>query len=164
MPLWYKDVPRTSVGTGSPSQYDHAMSPTAAPGTGSMSPNIGSSDSSGSLQKTGGPHDLALLYIIFTFGALTDMNLPAAPDNPLANHYHDLTKVALNLEGVLDRPPSVATVQVLALMGIYEGLRNGENSIESTWALMGMSTKLAQSVCICSTSCTIFLTCHGLDS
>ena len=31
-------------------------------------------------------------------------------------------------------------------MAIYEGIRSGENSIESTWALMGLACKLAQSV------------------
>ncbi|KAG7095619.1 hypothetical protein E1B28_006343 [Marasmius oreades] len=97
-------------------------------------------------KHSGGAHDLALLFVIFCFGALTDILLPAAPENSVAEHYYDLTKVALTLEGVLDRPPSVATVQSLSLMAIYEGLRSGENSIESTWALMGMATKLAQSI------------------
>ena len=31
-------------------------------------------------------------------------------------------------------------------MAIYEGICSGENSIESTWALMGLACKLAQSV------------------
>ena len=48
--------------------------------------------------------------------------------------------------GVFERPPSVTTVQALSLMAIYEGIRSGENSIESTWALMGLACKLAQSV------------------
>ncbi|RDB28185.1 putative transcriptional regulatory protein C1F7.11c [Hypsizygus marmoreus] len=94
----------------------------------------------------GGAHDLALLFVIFCFGALTDMSLPPAPDNPEADHYYQLTKAALTLEPVLDRPPSVATVQTLSLMAIYEGLCSGENSIESTWALMGLATKLSQSI------------------
>jgi len=48
--------------------------------------------------------------------------------------------------GILDRPPSVATVQTFSLMAIYEGLCSGENSIESTWVLFGLATKLSQSV------------------
>jgi hypothetical protein len=48
--------------------------------------------------------------------------------------------------GILDRPPLVATVQALSLLAIYEGMSGGENSIESTWALMGLAVKLAQSV------------------
>ncbi|KAH7882993.1 hypothetical protein F5I97DRAFT_1815347 [Phlebopus sp. FC_14] len=92
------------------------------------------------------PHELALLFVIFCFGALTDPTLPPAPDNDEANMYSKLTRAALNLEPVLDRPPSVATVQTLALLAIYQGLCSGENSIESTWAIFGLATKLAQSV------------------
>jgi hypothetical protein len=96
----------------------------------------------------GGAHDLALLFVIFCFGALTDMELPAAPDNVEAEQFYQLTKASLTLEPILERPPSVATVQTLSLMAIYEGLCSGENSIESTWTLMGLATKLAQSVAI----------------
>ena len=95
----------------------------------------------------GGPHELALLFMIFCFGALTDMTLPPAPDNPVCDKFYEITKMALSLEPILERPPSVSTVQTLALMGIYEGLKSGENSIEATWTLMGMASKLAQSVC-----------------
>ena len=98
----------------------------------------------------GGAHDLALLFVIFCFGALTDMELPAAPDNVEAEQFYQLTKASLTLEPILERPPSVATVQTLSLMAIYEGLCSGENSIESTWTLMGLATKLAQSVAIFS--------------
>jgi hypothetical protein len=48
--------------------------------------------------------------------------------------------------GIFERPPSVTTVQAISLMAIYEGICSGENSIESTWALMGLACKLAQSV------------------
>ena len=91
-------------------------------------------------------HELALLFVVFCFGALTDPNLPPAPNNAEASMYYQLTRASLNLEPVLDRPPSVATVQTLSLMGIYQGLVADENSIESTWALMGLACKLAQSV------------------
>ncbi|KAJ7701867.1 fungal-specific transcription factor domain-containing protein [Mycena rosella] len=112
----------------------------------------------------GTAHDLALIYVIFCFGALGDAALPfpmshnsssGAADDVLpagasgphdAEYYYRLTKAALTLEPVLEGPPSVATVQTLALMGIYEGLCAGENSIESTWAIFGLSTKLAQSI------------------
>lgn len=126
LPLWYPEAANhTSPGY---TQLASSSSVTATP-------------------TRGGAHELALLFVIFCFGALTDMNLPAAPDNDLAEKYYTLTKAALTLEPILERPPSVATVQTLSLMAIYEGLKSGENSIESTWALMGMATKLAQSVC-----------------
>uniref|UniRef100_A0A0W0F0V7 Zn(2)-C6 fungal-type domain-containing protein n=1 Tax=Moniliophthora roreri TaxID=221103 RepID=A0A0W0F0V7_MONRR len=168
LPMWYSEAPRPAVAPAviSPHQKpDHTTTPPVSgmgmgtmngvspPATNPLPPaDIGmadgtSSTNNGAHGKHGGSaHDLALLFVIFCFGALTDMNLPAAPGNTLAEHFYDLTKVALALEGVLDRPPSVATVQTLSLMAIYEGLRSGENSIESTWALMGMATKLAQSI------------------
>ncbi|KAJ3746408.1 hypothetical protein DFH05DRAFT_1394703 [Lentinula detonsa] len=128
LPMWYAEAPRPAV----------------APSLNVSGTPLG--DRSVDTPLLASAHDLALLYMVFCFGALTDVNLPAAPDNMQSEHYYDLTKVGLNLEGLLDRPPSVSTVQALSLMGIYEGMRSGENSIESTWALMGMATKLAQSV------------------
>lgn len=133
LPLWYQEAPKPTSGSTSPSQS--LVSPLSSE---ISPPNVS--------PAKGGAHELALLFVIFCFGALTDISLPPAPDNPDANQYFQLTKAALTLEGVLDRPPSVSTVQTLALMAIYEGLCSGENSIESTWALMGLSTKLAQSV------------------
>jgi hypothetical protein len=94
----------------------------------------------------GSAHDLALLFIIFCFAASTDISLPPAPDNPVTDKFYKLTCAALTLESVLNRPPSVSTVQTLSCMAIYQGLVSGENGIESTWALYGLSTKLAQSV------------------
>ncbi|KDQ56828.1 hypothetical protein JAAARDRAFT_36304 [Jaapia argillacea MUCL 33604] len=94
----------------------------------------------------GGPHDLALMFVVFCFGALTDPSLPPAPDNEEADFYYQLSRAAMNLEPVLEKPPSVATVQTLSLMGIYRGMCAGENSIESTWAMFGLATKLAQTI------------------
>jgi hypothetical protein len=93
----------------------------------------------------GGAHELALLFIVFAFGALTDISLPPLPDNPEAERYYGLTCTALALEPVMDRPPLVSTVQTLSLMAIYQGLL-GEHNLESTWTIFGMATKLAQSV------------------
>jgi hypothetical protein len=45
------------------------------------------------------------------------------------------------------------------MMGIYQGLCNGENNIESMWALFGLSTKLAQSVIMLP----LYLLRHSLD-
>lgn len=135
LPQWYQQASRPSTARPSSSSLGTALTE-------------GGTSYTQSVPVKGGAHDLALLFVIFCFGALTDMNLPAAPDNMLAEQYYNLTKASLSLEPVLERPPSVATVQTLSLMAIYEGLRSGENSIESTWALMGMATKLAQSVSV----------------
>ena len=72
------------------------------------------------ISETASPHDLALLFVLFCFGALTDPVLPAAPHNFEASQYFELTKAALNLVPILDGNPSVATVQALSLMGIYQ--------------------------------------------
>ncbi|TBU21266.1 hypothetical protein BD311DRAFT_812472 [Dichomitus squalens] len=86
---------------------------------------LGASPDAFNLPQTGAAtphassHELALMFVVFCFGALTDATLPPAPHNREAERYYQLTKAALSLEPVLDRPPSVATVQVLSLMGIY---------------------------------------------
>lgn len=136
MPLWYQEAARPGASQPSPQDHDNGRSGQAGPSV--------------NLPKQGGAHELALMFVIFCFGALTDISLPPAPDNPDADQYFQLTRAALTLEPVLDRPPSVATVQALSLMAIYQGLCSGDNSIESTWALMGMATKLAQSVGLAS--------------
>ncbi|KZT04988.1 uncharacterized protein LAESUDRAFT_727563 [Laetiporus sulphureus 93-53] len=133
LPLFYEEAAQLrdgggSIGAGALTTSSEAFNLPKAPS--------GSSSS----------HELALLFVVFCFGALTDGELPAAPHNVEAERYFQLTRAALNLEPVLERPPSVATVQTLSLMGIYQGLVADENSIESTWALMGLSSKLAQSI------------------
>ncbi|KAF8495572.1 fungal-specific transcription factor domain-containing protein [Russula emetica] len=92
------------------------------------------------------PHDLALLFVIFCFGAVTDDTLPPAPGNVEADRFYTLTRAAIALTPPTDRPPSVCTVQAFSLMAIYQGIVANQDSIESTWALMGLATKLAQSI------------------
>jgi hypothetical protein len=139
LPLWYPDAP--------------LKAPLKAP-LPDMSENPGAAASSAKV----GAHELALLFMIFCFGAYTDVSLPPAPDNPDAERYFQLSRAALSIEPILERPPSVSTVQTLSLMAIYQGMCSGENSIESTWALMGMATKLAQSVSIFWSNRDRFLT------
>ncbi|KAI6038583.1 fungal-specific transcription factor domain-containing protein [Pisolithus marmoratus] len=92
-----------------------------------------------------GPHDLALLFIVFCLGALLDDTLPSAPDNQEASMYVELARAAMNLEPVLDRPPSVATVQALALLSMVLGVLGGDNSVEGTWGTIGLAARFAQS-------------------
>jgi hypothetical protein len=51
-----------------------------------------------SQQRMGTSHDLALLFIVFCYGALTDINLPSPPDNLPAEKFYQLTKAALTLD------------------------------------------------------------------
>lgn len=103
LPLFYAEA-ETAQGT------DGALSSSAA----AFSLHRGGGGTGGS------SHDLALLFVIFCFGALTDIDLPPAPHNSEAERYFQLTRAALNLEPVLERPPSVVTVQTLSLMAIYQ--------------------------------------------
>ena len=127
--MWYPEAARLLPSSGS----------VPKPSTSSSDPGID--------PKNGprGAHELALLFIVFAYGALIDISLPPLPDNPEAERYYQLTCMALALEPVLDRPPLVSTVQTLSLMAIYQGLL-GEHNLESTWTIFGMATKLAQSV------------------
>lgn len=133
-------------------QYaDKSVSPSSSQdsdGSPAPAPTLPVSKSAFTRSSTGKAtaHELALLFVVFCFGSLTDPNSYPAPDNKEAAQYYQLTRAAMNLEPALDRPASVATVQTLSLMGIYQGLVADENSIERTWALMGLSCKLAQSV------------------
>ncbi|KAH9934548.1 uncharacterized protein BXZ73DRAFT_45830, partial [Epithele typhae] len=91
-------------------------------------------------------HELALVCAVFCFGALMDPTLPAAANNVEAGRYYQLARAALALEPVMDRPPGIATVQVLVLMGVHQSFVSNEHSVESIWALSGLSARLAQSV------------------
>jgi len=51
-----------------------------------------------SKSRTGTSHDLALLFMIFCFGSLTDMDLPSPPDNPISDKFYQLGKAALTLD------------------------------------------------------------------
>lgn len=107
--------------------------------------------------STPAAQDLALLFVIFCFGALTDDTLPPAPENAEADRFYTLTRAAIALASPMDRSPAVSTVQTFSLMAIYQGLVANQDSIESTWALMGLATKLAQSVSPTSSSDAIIL-------
>lgn len=91
-------------------------------------------------------HDLALLFVVFCLGSVTDDTLPPPPGNAEADRFYALTRAAIALAPPMDRPPTVSTVQAFSLMAIYQGLVANQDSIENTWALMGMATKLAQTV------------------
>jgi hypothetical protein len=143
LPTWYPEASRLNLTGGSvPKPLASGSGPGIDPGSGA-----------------GGAHELALLFIVFAFGALTDISLPPLPDNPEAQRYYQLTCTALALEPVLDRPPLISTVQTLSLMGIYQGLL-GDKNLEGTWTIFGMATKLAQSVS--TTTVVIFLFCQLL--
>lgn len=115
-----------------------------------------------------GPHDLALLFIVFAIGALVQPTADADADAPsdgsaqtttkstsatassaLGEHFHQLARAALALQPVLEKP-AIVTIQALHLMSIYNAmsgtdLRN-ETSMEMTWGLLTLAAHLAQTV------------------
>jgi hypothetical protein len=115
LPMFYPEAQ-----TATPQTVDTPSSHSASPAGLATSTSAFALAASQSTNDTGTAHDLALLFVVFCFGALTDPNLHPAPYNKEASTYYELTRAALNLEPVLERAPSVATVQTLSLMGIYQ--------------------------------------------
>lgn len=86
IPLWFGDNASPNVHTPAGAIVRH-NSVIGSPGT-----------SSSKTDRSKSAHDLALLFIIFCFGAMTDTNLAAPPDNAPAEKYYQLTKAALSLD------------------------------------------------------------------
>ncbi|THH00634.1 hypothetical protein EW026_g1916 [Hermanssonia centrifuga] len=80
-----------------------------------------------SSQDFSGPHDLALIFLVFA-----------------------VARAALCLQPVLEKP-SVVAIQALRLLSIYTAmagkeLRGSETTMETTWSLLALSAQLAQSI------------------
>lgn len=92
-----------------------------------------------------GPHDLALLFIIFAVGALVEPE----PSNAEGEHFHQISRAALSLQPVLEKP-SIVTIQTLHLMSIYNAMSGSdlksETSMEMTWSLITLAAHLSQTV------------------
>ncbi|KAJ4482356.1 fungal-specific transcription factor domain-containing protein [Lentinula aciculospora] len=96
-----------------------------------------------------GPHDLALLFMVFGLGAVvepfpnngassdsSDGSSPNSKSSPgvasrpspntLGEHYHQLAQAALSLQPVLEKP-SIVTIQCLHVMSIYNAM-SGEGT------------------------------------
>jgi hypothetical protein len=114
-----------------------------------------------------GPHDLALLFMVFAAGALVHPPTPPGTEDEAhrqhiaaeAEHLHQIARVALALQPVLEKR-SVVTIQLLHLMSIYTSLaspaghaRHGkggeegaEMSMEMTWSLARLAAHLSQTI------------------
>lgn len=91
------------------------------------------------------PHDLALLFIVFSVGALVQPE----PSNAEAEHFHQLARAALTIQPVLEKP-SIVTIQTLHLMSIYNAMSGSdlksETSMEVTWSLITLASHLSQTI------------------
>lgn len=89
------------------------------------------------------PHDFALLYAIFAIGALFDLGLPACSAE--AEHYFDLSRIALGLKQVTDSP-QINTVRALGLMATYCNMVDKKYSRDTAWIGMSLTAKVAQTL------------------
>ncbi|KAG2012284.1 nuclear protein [Coprinopsis cinerea AmutBmut pab1-1] len=94
----------------------------------------------------GGPHDLALLFCIFSISSL----IGESPSAAYGDHYYQIARAALALQPVLEKPTMV-TVQVLHLMSMYNAMSGsadmgGESSMETTWSLITLASNLSQTI------------------
>ncbi|KAJ7054174.1 fungal-specific transcription factor domain-containing protein [Mycena amicta] len=114
-----------------------------------------------------GPHDLALLFVVFAVGALVQppsganmMNQSPAEEDAAhrkrvsaeAEHLHQIARAALALQPVLEKP-SIVTIQALHLLSIYNAMASGPNdkddteaSMEMTWSLITLAAHLSQTI------------------
>lgn len=94
-------------------------------------------------QKEISSHTIAVLYLVFAHGALTDLTLP--PYNSEAENYFHLGRLALSLQPVYDLP-TIQTLQALYLCSLYYANHARYPTLDSAWSLMSLANKLAQSV------------------
>lgn len=88
-------------------------------------------------------HKVAIVFFILAIGALFDISLPQY--NKESERYYDLGCAALSLRSVFDSP-QVHTVQAVASMAAYQYLGGKEFSRDRVWAVVSLTSKLAQSV------------------
>ncbi|KAF9226456.1 hypothetical protein BS17DRAFT_748181 [Gyrodon lividus] len=89
------------------------------------------------------PHTLAVLYMVFAHGALTDLTLP--PYNTEAENYFHLGRLALSSQSVFDLP-STQTLQAVCLMAYYHSNGGRRCTLDSAWSIIALANKLAQSM------------------
>ncbi|KAL0582042.1 hypothetical protein V5O48_000100 [Marasmius crinis-equi] len=99
--------------------------------------NPGSDDSYSAIS----PHKLAVLYIIFSLGALTDLTLD--PYNTEAENYFQMGKAALGLRAVFDSQ-ELSTIQAVALAATYHNMAGRRYTMDSAWCIVSLASKLAQ--------------------
>ncbi|KAF9459093.1 fungal-specific transcription factor domain-containing protein [Collybia nuda] len=123
----------------------------------------------GATEDYSGPHDLALLFMVFAIGALVMPEEPGALDgldlppglatvaskttaqtrNALGEHYHQVARAAIALQPVLEKP-SIVTIQTLHLMSVYNAMSGSdlksETSMEMTWSLITLAGHLSMTI------------------
>ncbi|KZP26820.1 hypothetical protein FIBSPDRAFT_819101 [Athelia psychrophila] len=89
------------------------------------------------------PHKLAVLFLVMAIGANMDFTLP--PYNEEAELYYHYARAALALRSIFDSP-MIETIHAILLLSYYHSSAGERHSTDSSWALIGLGCKLAQSV------------------
>ena len=89
-------------------------------------------------------HELALLLMIFSTGALSDLTLPPPP-NDEAERYYQMALAALSLTPVLGAA-TLPAVQVVALMAVYNAHCARNNTLDLAGTLFNLAANLGVSV------------------
>lgn len=92
-------------------------------------------------------HSLALLIAVFASGAMADLTQDSC--NEEGELYHRLSRTALGLQSIFEGT-SLATVQAVALTGLYEFFSCSTSTLDSASKLQSLSFFLATSVRLCS--------------
>ncbi|KAJ2927802.1 hypothetical protein H1R20_g9292, partial [Candolleomyces eurysporus] len=93
-----------------------------------------------------GPHDLALIFMVFAIGSLVAQD--AGHTSAQAEHYYQISRAALSLQPVLEKP-SLVTIQSLHLIGIYtamSGSDRSDSSMEMAWNCITLAAHLSQTI------------------
>ncbi|KAF7352874.1 Zn(2)-C6 fungal-type domain-containing protein [Mycena venus] len=89
------------------------------------------------------PFSAGVLFMFFALGALVDLTLE--PHNAESDRYYHASRAAMALRSVFDSP-EMATVQAVLLMASYHNMGGRTYTMESSWSLMCLGSKLAQSL------------------
>lgn len=103
-----------------------------------------------------GPHDLALLYMIFAIGCLVDFN--NEPSIAEGMQHEQFARAAMSLQSVWVKP-SLSTVQALHLSSIYNAMAEDESrpdniSMELSWGELSLAAQVCQIVSLLQLSGT----------
>ncbi|CAK5274110.1 unnamed protein product [Mycena citricolor] len=112
-------------------------------------------DGSGEEDYTG-PHDIALLFLLFAVGTLVSAPNPGEESdahqqriNAESFHMHQVARAALTMQSILEKP-SIVTVQALHLLSVYISIstneEDGDTSMETTWSLVRIASHLSQTI------------------
>ncbi|KDQ61406.1 hypothetical protein JAAARDRAFT_30847 [Jaapia argillacea MUCL 33604] len=89
------------------------------------------------------PHKMALLYMVFSIGALVDLTLSAY--NEEAHQYFEMGRAALALRSIAESP-SIETIQAMSLTALYHSMSGERSSVERSWITMSLCARLSHSI------------------